>query len=442
MIYKRRHPEKTEYYRIIEANFEAFERNYPKLFEEVYGYLRKDIMPAIYAYLDCGIPENGVARVRCECGSDLFVAFSCKKRMICPSCATKRSILFAEKVREIVKPFPHLHMTFTIPKILRGYFRRNRKLLIQSANFAIEQYFHETLGMKDGYTGGIFCIQSHGSLFNRRSAPFPPHIHALVLGGILKDDKFYQPFHISTDVIAEIFRARLLTVLLKQEVITQDLIDLLMSWNHNSAFQVHGEQKVNGKNGDRIETIARYMSRAAISVERIELNSEDNTVTVYEKQNNSSSKKAHYEVFEFMALLAGHLPSPYETITYYYGIYSSSYRGKEKKEKKEDQPYRTQKQKGKAKASANWARLIHKIFEVDPLLCPNCGKEMRIIAFITNDQEVKKILKHIGEETERAPPLPALMRYEPEDSYDWRDFPSDGDFPPDEAYFCDAEWGL
>ena len=48
-------------------------------------------------------------------------------------------------------------------------------------------------------------------------------------------------------------------------------------------------------------------------------------------------------------------------------------------------------------------------------------------------QEVKKLLKHIGEENERALPLPAIMRYELEDSYDWRDF------PPDEAYFCDAE---
>ena len=92
--------------------------------------------------------------------------------------------------------------------------------------------------------------------------------------------------------------------------------------------------------------------------------------------------------------------------------------------------------KGKAKASASWARLIHEIFEVDPLLCPNCGKEMKIIAFITNHQEVKKILKHIGEEAEKAPPLPAIMRYELEDSYDWRDS------PPDEAYFCDAQWGL
>ena len=434
MIYKRRHPEKTEYYRIIEANFEAFERNYPELFEENYGYLRKDIMPAIYAYLDCGIPENGVARMRCECGEDFFVAFSCKKRMICPSCSTKRSILFGEKVREIVKPFPHLHVTFTIPKILRGYFRRNRKLLkllTQSANFSIEQYFHETLGIEGGYTGGIFCIQSHGSLFD-----FHPHIHSLVLGGILKDDKFYQPFQISTKVIAEIFRARLLTVLLKEEVITQELIDLLMSWNHNSGFNVHGKQKINGANGDRIEKIARYMSRAAISVERVEFNPEENTVTVYEKQKKtSSSKTAHYDILEFIALLARHIPSPYETITFYYGIYSSSYRGKEKKEKGRDDEEPMEKTiKGKAKASANWARLIHKIFEVDPLLCPNCGKEMKIIAFITNYQEIKKILKHLGEDTQRAPPLPSISpSNDPNDYYE--DY-----MPPDEIYFAIEQW--
>ncbi len=115
-----------------------------------------------------------------------------------------------------------------------------------------------------------------------------------------------------------------------------------------SGFNVHRDQKINGANGNRIEKIARYMSRATISVERVELNSKENTVTVYEKQKKTSgrhpasSKTAHYDILEFMALLAVHLPSPYETITFYYGIYSSSYRGKEKKKKKEDQPLETQ----------------------------------------------------------------------------------------------------
>ena len=242
-IYNRRHPERTDYYRIIEGSFEEFQRSYPDQFEDKYGYLRTEVMKALYSFLDCGIPENGMARVRCEeCGHDFFVAYSCRCRVVCPSCSTKRSVLFGEKVRGIVKPVSHLHITFTIPKILRAYFRRNRKLLkflVQSANWTIEEYFTGATEIEGGYTGGLYCIHSQGSLFN-----YHPHLHALVPesssgqapAGIMKDGLFYEQRDISTPVIAEIFRARLLTVLLKQGVITQELINMLMSWNHHSSF--------------------------------------------------------------------------------------------------------------------------------------------------------------------------------------------------------------
>ena len=115
---------------MIEAHYEEFETCDEDLFEERQGYLRNDVVKSIYRFLDCGIPENGVARVHFDdCGHDYFVAFSCRGRVICPSCSTKRSLLFSEKIAEIAKPIPHLHITFTIPKILRAYFRRNRKLL-------------------------------------------------------------------------------------------------------------------------------------------------------------------------------------------------------------------------------------------------------------------------------------------------------------------------
>ncbi len=44
----------------------------------------------------------------------------------------------------------------------------------------------------------------------------------------------------------------------------------------------------------------------------------------------------------------------------------------------------------------NWARLIQKIYEVDPLICPKCQGEMRIIAFIEDEAAIKKILKHLS----------------------------------------------
>ena len=40
--------------------------------------------------------------------------------------------------------------------------------------------------------------------------------------------------------------------------------------------------------------------------------------------------------------------------------------------------------------------LIARIFEVFPLLCPNCGEQMRIIAFITHSADIGHTLDHIG----------------------------------------------
>ena len=44
-----------------------------------------------------------------------------------------------------------------------------------------------------------------------------------------------------------------------------------------------------------------------------------------------------------------------------------------------------------------WAMLITRIYEINPLICPMCGNEMRIIAFITEMEPIGKILRHIGE---------------------------------------------
>ena len=193
-------------------------------------------------------------------------------------------------------------------------------------------YFKESLGIDDGYSGGIYCVQTQGSLFN-----FHPHVHALVLGGILRDGVFTAEIFPSSQLIAQIFRARLLKVLVKEGIITEELVKMLLSWNHNSGFNVHiSGRKIMGENETRIEQISRYMSRAAISVERVEFDPCEQTVTVFEKKDQGHSEMRTnsvktYPVLEFLALLACHIPSTYESLVYYYGVYSSSYWGKEKK---------------------------------------------------------------------------------------------------------------
>ncbi|MDQ2995394.1 MAG: hypothetical protein M3R00_10735 [Pseudomonadota bacterium] len=59
------------------------------------------------------------------------------------------------------------------------------------------------------------------------------------------------------------------------------------------------------------------------------------------------------------------------------------------------------------KSSISWAKLIRKVYEVDPLKCEQCGDAMKIIAYITNATSIHKILSHIGEETEHPKMHPA-----------------------------------
>ena len=59
-----------------------------------------------------------------------------------------------------------------------------------------------------------------------------------------------------------------------------------------------------------------------------------------------------------------------------------------------------------------WAQLLRKVFEVEPLVCPRCGQEMKIVARIADHAVVDRILRHrqrkgmvsVFEENARAPP--------------------------------------
>lgn len=55
-----------------------------------------------------------------------------------------------------------------------------------------------------------------------------------------------------------------------------------------------------------------------------------------------------------------------------------------------------------------WARLIKRVYEVDPLACPECGTTMKVISFIEPPQQdvIEKILRHCGlwQEPARGPP--------------------------------------
>ena len=90
----------------------------------------------------------------------------------------------------------------------------------------------------------------------------------------------------------------------------------------------------------------------------------------------------------------------------YYVFYSNKSRGLRKKAGTDDAvPALIESEVSSKELRKNWARLIQKIYNVNPLLCPKCSGSMRIIAFIEDEQLVKKILKNLDLwDVKRKPP--------------------------------------
>src|SRR5262245_18717922 len=65
-----------------------------------------------------------------------------------------------------------------------------------------------------------------------------------------------------------------------------------------------------------------------------------------------------------------------------------------------------------SKVSFSWAKLLARIYDVDPLLC-GCGKEMKIIKIVIDPTQVWRVLKKIGW------PTTAPEFDEPQDLVEW-----------------------
>jgi hypothetical protein len=86
--YERRRPEQTPLYRAVAGSLETL----VELARQAGEPLPARIVRVFEKYLDCGILAKGFLRVRCEsCHKETLVAFSCKQRGLCPSCAARHA---------------------------------------------------------------------------------------------------------------------------------------------------------------------------------------------------------------------------------------------------------------------------------------------------------------------------------------------------------------
>jgi hypothetical protein len=114
---------------------------------------------------------------------------------------------------------------------------------------------------------------------------------------------------------------------------------------------------------------------------------------------------------EWLARMSDHIPDPGQHRTLFYGEYASRVRGARQSTASDldERPA----EPARKRCSPSWARMIAKVYQVDPLVCSRCGKRMSIVAFVTDDVPIRRILDHLGlspPPEEKPPPIREVLR--------------------------------
>jgi hypothetical protein len=401
-VYRPRHPEKTVFFSVLFHYFDRFVSEYEDRFEREYGGWRNIISETVGKYLDCGNLKRGFARIRCpSCRGEFLLGFSCKAKL-CPSCSAKRSALWADFVStSVLRDCHHVHLVFSVPRMLRIFFRFHRKLLGELSRCAwkaLRFYCRQCLG-KDALPAGIFSIQTAGDSLN-----WNPHIHALVSPTCRRPDGTFDPLgDIDTGALRRLFEVYLFGMLLGEGLISAEVVEKIRSWKH-TGFHVYAGPPL--QTTEEVVKVGYYIIRPPASASRVK--ADGGLVKYLARSGETACYDAslfdppgdNFDYLEWIARLTCHVPDKGFKALRYCGFYSNRSRGAARRtapaadtaraaERPEDSP-------PDRPSRAQWAALLKKIYECQAMICPKCRQKMKVIAVIEKPSIIDRILRHIG----------------------------------------------
>jgi len=202
---------------------------------------------------------------------------------------------------------------------------------------------------------------------------FHPHLHVLCPDGCFYGEGLFRvapPFQLKD--LEKLFRVKVLAMLLRKKKISRELIRMLDGWRH-SGFNVFAGERIQPREKKSLENLAAYLIRATFSQKRMDYSPEQATV-LYRSKDGKEEKT--YDALEWLAAMACHVPERRKQTIRYYGAYANSVRGRERKrEEVEPIPTVLEPVISSEAFRRNWARMIQKVYEVSPLVCPRCQKK-------------------------------------------------------------------
>jgi hypothetical protein len=206
-----------------------------------------------------------------------LLAFSCKTRYFCPSCQAKRVAAFMQWVTaEVLEAVDHRQLVWTIPRVLRPTFRRDRRLLGELARCAwrtLQDYTEAQSLDPAAAAGTILAIQSYGDQLN-----FHPHLHSLASDGVWDRQGQFHPFdRLDSEALTRLFQHHVLEMLTRQRRLSREFADRLHC-RHPSGFQVYCGPAVDRDDQPALERLSAYILRPSFAGTRLQYDADNGQI--------------------------------------------------------------------------------------------------------------------------------------------------------------------
>ncbi len=169
----------------------------------------------------------------------------------------------------------------------------------------------------EGFRPGVVSmVQTFGDRAN-----FHPHVHALASrGGWTSSGEWIPVPYVDERAAEELFRHKVLALLRRRGLLSEERIDLLLSWRR-SGFSVHNRVYAHPGDGREFEGLVRYMSRSPVSLKRLRFAPGSKEVVYTRKGRHDTSEPAEDERIdaeEFVARVLVQIPDPRRHLVRYY----------------------------------------------------------------------------------------------------------------------------
>ena len=384
--YTRRRPELTTCYQIFQENLDTFIAERESESRPLPEYIIKEFD----AFLKCGIPAYGFLRLKCNsCNEEKVVAFSCKKRGFCPSCAAKRKTEAASHLVDNVLPHtPYRQFVMSFPIAMRYWLQTNKKLFAKVHSIVIKEIQNyyikkaEDHGIKNAKPGSVSFTQRWGGALNLN-----PHLHILVLDGVYTIVKEKPKFHnlppISDKEVADIISkisSKIIRYFKKEgyldkegvlvnnpesdelysesgslSLAAQNSIFSKIAFGPNAGrkvtkigagfgfdeeipmakgklsyrvnnFSLHANTAIKTLQRDRLFTLIEYIARGPIAEERLEILEDGMVEVTFKKPWSNGQTGVLLTQLEFIEKLSALIPPPRSHLIRWAGVFSPNYK--------------------------------------------------------------------------------------------------------------------